>query len=173
MIVKISFGYSVLIMVCLLVFGCKEKPVIDKIKRDLLVEKYHLLDFAHSGQPVFMSVDEFFDGNNDLASIAPNLASKPELKEYYATLKRISSRYKDVDILVEIKDVMIYENGQLGDDEWFFTDIIYFVGSVTKEQILEDTKHLLPDEVDYNTDTGIFQWNEKYQNKSIVYMWWD
>lgn len=165
--------YFLLTTGCLLIFRCKEAPYIDKVKRDLLIEKYDLLDYANSEQPVFMSIDEFFDGNNDWASIAPNLISKPAPKEYYATLKNFSSKYKDIDILVEIKDVIIYEDGQPGKDEWFYTDIIYFIGNITKEQVLEETKHLLPDEVGYDTENKSLQQNEKYRNKNIVYIWWD
>ncbi|MCH2229195.1 MAG: hypothetical protein MK105_02530 [Crocinitomicaceae bacterium] len=46
---------------------------VDEIKRDSLVKKYDLLNFIN---PVFLTLDDFFDGNNDDASIAPNLDTK-------------------------------------------------------------------------------------------------
>ena len=61
---------------------------IDKIKRDRLVKKYNLLRFSELKQPVLLTIDEFFDGNNDEASIAPNLVKKRPITEYYKILNK-------------------------------------------------------------------------------------
>ena len=68
---------------------------------------------------------------------------------------------------------MIYDNGQLHDDEWFYTDIIYFVGDLTKEEVREATESLLPDEVEYYTENRIGLHSERYEGKNVVYVWWD
>lgn len=148
------------------------KNSVDTTKRNILVKKYDLLNFPNNNQPILLTIDEFFDGNNDEASIAPNLSKKPNILEYFATLKKLNDNPKTVTAFVEIKDVMLYD-GKLDDNEWFYTDIIYIIGDLTKEEITEATKHLIPDEVEYNTENHIVELNEKYKGKKVVYIWWD
>lgn len=38
---------------------------VDTAKRNKLVAKYDLLKFPNIKQPILLTVDEFFDGNND------------------------------------------------------------------------------------------------------------
>lgn len=146
---------------------------IDKEKRDLLVKKYDLMKFPNLDQPVFMTIDEFFDGNNDEASIAPNLERKLKVSEYYKTLKDLEDNPKVIDCFVKINEVMIYEDGNLNDNEWFFSDMIYIIGDITKEEVREITKTLQPDEVEYDQDGTFGDRDERYKNKSVVYIWWD
>ncbi|HMU47870.1 MAG TPA: hypothetical protein PKC72_15975 [Chitinophagaceae bacterium] len=151
----------------------KAKIPVDKAKRDALVSKYDLLKFPAIKQPVLLTIDEFFDGNNDESSIAPNLEKKPPIATYYSILKAIAQNPKTFAVFAEIKDVMIYDNGKLNDNEWFYTDIIYFVGDLTKEEIKEATKTLLPDEVEYENESVIKEMGLQYKNKKVVYIWWD
>ena len=151
----------------------KMEQKIEKQKRDKLVSKYDLLNFPNIKSPVLFTIDEFFDGNNDDASIAPNLNLKPKITEYYKVLKSLSNSTKVIDAFVEIKEVLIYENGQLHDNEWFYTDIIYFIGDITTDEIREATKSLLPDEVEYDTENKIITLSPKYKGKKVVYIWWD
>ena len=95
----------------------KMETAIDKIKRDQLVKKYDLLKFPDIKQPVLLTIDEFFDGNNDEGSIAPNLETKRPITEYYKILKELADNSKTIDAFAELKDVMIYDNGQLNDNE--------------------------------------------------------
>ncbi len=151
----------------------KMDRTVDTTKRDVLVKKYDLMNFPSIKEPVLLTIDEFFDGNNDEASIAPNLNKKPDVKEYYKVLKELSQNPKIIEAFVEIKDVMIYPDGKLNNNEWFYTDVIYFVGELTKEEIEEATKSLLPDEVAYDAGNNIGKTWKKYENKKIVYVWWD
>ncbi len=171
---------QILLATLILLTNCNNKTTttkmantIDISKRDKLVKKYNLMKFPGLTQPVFLTVEEFFDGNNDEASIAPNLDKKPSIEEYYKILKMLSQDPKTVDAFAEIKDVMIYDNGKLNDNEWFYTDIIYFVGNLTKEEVKEATKNLLPDEVEYDTENRFKRLNEKHRDKKVVYVWWD
>lgn len=146
---------------------------IDLKKRNALVKKYDLLNFSNLTSRVFLSVDEFFDGNNDEASIAPNPATKPKISEYYKTIKEILKNKKTLDAFVELNEVLIYDNGQLHDNEWFYTNTIYIVGDLSKEEIAKKTKPLFPSEVNYTDDERILELNEKFKSKKIVYIWWD
>jgi hypothetical protein len=176
---QISHAITALILV---LTGCqingstsdiKMETVIDKIKRDQLVKKYDLLKFPNIKQPVLLTIDEFFDGNNDESSIATNLVIKVPMIAYYNILKGLADNPKTVDAFAELKDVIIYDNGQLNDNEWFYTDVIYFIGDLTKEEIKEATKNLFPDEVEYDTENRIKGLSEKYKDKNVVYVWWD
>ena len=151
----------------------KMETAIDKIKRDQLVKKYDLLKFPDIKQSVLLTIDEFFDGNNDEGSIAPNLETKRPMTEYYKILKELADNPKTIDAFAELKDVMIYDNGQLNDNEWFYSDVIYFVGDLTKEEIKEATKTLQPDVVEYDTENRIKGLSDKYKDKKVVYVWWD
>jgi hypothetical protein len=146
---------------------------IDKNKRDILVKKYDLMNFKNLQQPTLMTIDEFFDGNKDEASIAPNLDKKPKVSQYYETFKALLKNPKVVDGFVKINEVMIYEGGKLNDNEWFYSDMIYIVGDITKEEVKEATKTLLPDEVEYDSEGEINKLDEKFKDKKVVYIWWD
>ncbi len=145
---------------------------IDTAKRNKLVAKYDLLKFPNIKQPILLTVDEFFDGNNDEASIAPNLSEKPNMSKYYSILKNLADNPKTIVAFAEIKEVMLYD-GKLNDNEWFYSDIIYFVGDLTKEEIKAATKSLMPDEVEYDNENRIKVLNKKYADKNVVYVWWD
>ena len=146
---------------------------IDIVKRDIVVKKYNLLNFPNLKEPTLISIDEFFDGNNDEASIAPNLIEKPKVSEYDKVLKKISENPKVTASFVKLNEVMIYDDGKLNDNEWFFSDMIYIIGDLTKEEIKEATKSLHPDEVEYDDEITIRNIDEKYKDKKIVYIWWD
>lgn len=148
-------------------------PTIDINKRDQLVYRYDLLHFAEKKEPVLLTLDEFFDGNNDEASIAPNFTEKPLIVEYYKSLKALADDPRNKAAFAEIKDVNIYPDGHLRDDEWFYTDGIYFIGDLTPEEVVAATAHLMPDEVDYCTDPRLKNLHEQYKGSKIVYVWWD
>jgi hypothetical protein len=168
----------------LLIFGClltllscnkilKEENNIDIVKRDIIVKKYDLLNFHNFDKPILLSIDEFFDGNNDEGSIAPNLIDKPCISEYYDILKKLSENPKVIACYVKLNEVMIYDNGKLNDNEWFYSDMIYIIGDLTKEEVKEATKKLKPDEVEYEVEMINEDTYKKYIDKKIVYIWWD
>lgn len=131
------------------------------------------MNFSNLQQPIWMTIDEFFDGNNDEASIAPNLEKKPKVSEYYQIFKELRKNPKVVDVFVKINEVMIYEDGKLNDNEWFYSDVIYIVGDITKEEVKEAIKTLLPDEVEYDTEGQIKNLDKRFKDKNVVYVWWD
>ena len=149
------------------------EKIIDVEKRKIVVKKYDLLNFPNLKQPTLISIDEFFDGNNDEASIAPNLIEKPKVSEYYRVFKKLSKNPKVIASFVKLNEVMIYDNGKLNDNEWFYSDMIYIIGGLTKEEIKEITKSLEPDEVEYDDEMTIRNIDKKYKDKNIVYIWWD
>ena len=138
-----------------------------------MVEKYDLMNYENLEKPILMNVDDFFDGNNDVASIAPNLSEKPKIAEYYKVFKRLLENDKVENVYVNIKDINIYENGKLNDSEWIFSDMIYIVGTITKNEISELTEHLKPDEVEIDKENIVRNLNPKYSELNVIYVWWD
>lgn len=146
---------------------------IDIDKRNALVKKYNLLNWDFNEKRIFFTVDEFFDGNYDDASIAPNLQYKPTISEYYKIIKEISKHPKITNVLIELKDVNIYQDNELSDSDWVYTDMIYFIGEITNEELNEKIKTLKPDEVEYTIDNEILSLDSSYNGKKIIYAWWD
>ncbi len=163
--------YGTLMIISILFISCNSG--IDLKKRNLVVEKYDLMNYEDLEKPILMSVDDFFDGNNDVASIAPNLSEKPKISEYYKVFKKLLESEKVENIYVNIKDINIYENGKLNDSEWFFSDIIYVVGTISKNEVYKLTEHLKPDEIDIDQGNSIRSLDPKYSELNIIYVWWD
>ena len=150
-----------------------QNSTVDIVKRDIVVKKYNLLNFENVKKPILISVKEFFDGNNDIASIAPNLIEKPKISEYYKVFKELLENEKVENIFVNIKDINIYENGKLENSEWFYSDIIYIVGKIDKQEVIIKTKKLKPSEVDYDTENTIKKQNKKYSEMNVIYVFWN
>jgi hypothetical protein len=149
-----------------------DNRIIEVNKRDKLVEKYNLLNFHKSTEPIYISVDEFFDDNNDLGSIAPNIDVRPSNKEYWDMLKELEKNERITKIFIPIKDINIYENSKLDSSEWVYTDEISFITSLDEQEMKSLTKILLPDEVYKDTTTNLL--DKKDHNKmNVITIWWD
>ncbi|MFC2253930.1 hypothetical protein ACETRX_30150 [Labrys portucalensis] len=75
-----------------------------------------------------VSLEEFFDGNNDKGSIGPNLDSQPTPAEFYSFLREIRSRSNvyDVRILVTQYD---------GPGNWPFSDTVFVITSESPQTV--------------------------------------
>ena len=163
--------YGLLFLITSLLASCNSG--IDIQKRNLAIKKYDLMNYEDLEKPILMTVDDFFDGNNDISSIAPNLAEKPKISEYYRVFKKLLENEKVENVFVNIKDINIYENGKLDDSEWFFSDMIYVVGQISKNEVDEITKHLIPNEVDIDKEDIIRNLKPNYSELNVIYVWWD
>jgi len=89
---------------------------------------------------VFVSVKDFFDGNNDVGSIGVNLyPNQPPLKKFYDTLIAIEQDIKTEILLVRIADI--------DDTEWFYADTVYISGDYSLNDVKKLFKQLKPDEI--------------------------
>jgi hypothetical protein len=62
-------------------------------------------DWRHQQPPPVVTLEEFFEGNTQAQSIAPNLDGEPGLAFFYEHLKGLRSREDVVDVLVNIYDL--------------------------------------------------------------------
>ena len=89
---------------------------------------------------VVVSLDEFFAGNEDPASIGPNLgAEQPLIAEFYSVFQSIRDRPDVQDVLVRITECI--------PDEWPFADTVYILSSASKDEIESLVAPLKPDDV--------------------------
>jgi hypothetical protein len=140
---------------------------VDKQKRDALLGHIGPQDSWAEVAPL-VTLEEFFDGNDDGGSIWCNLPSAPKPHQVFALLKRIRDRadVSDVKILVTQYDG--------GDDEWPFSDTIFVATSAGKEAVndwLGD--HFAPDEI-YALTKG--DWPEPLAVRDgygVIAAWWD
>jgi hypothetical protein len=85
-----------------------------------------------------VSLELFFEGNDDLGSIGCNLADHPGPARFYSVLRSIRARPGGHDVWVGISEVM-------GPDEWPFSDHVYVVGTASADEVARWAAELEPD----------------------------
>ena len=83
-----------------------------------------------------VSLEEFFEDNNDWASIGYNLPDEVAPQEFYQTFKPIRDRDDVGDVLIEVKDLE-------DPDGWPSTDTIWVITSMPRKTLDE----LIPDKM--------------------------
>ncbi|MDB5086575.1 MAG: hypothetical protein JWR09_569 [Mucilaginibacter sp.] len=107
-------------------------------KRAVLLEKIKKEGFPQ--KEIFISIEDFFDGNEDDGSIGANIyPDPPSLLEFYNTLKEIRNATKTDTLFVRIADV--------DDTDWFYSDTIYISGDYTLTEVKNMFKSLKPDDI--------------------------
>jgi hypothetical protein len=81
----------------------------------------------------------FFDGNDDDASIGPNLEPHPGMPTFARVLRAVRDRDEVSDVVLQVSEV-------LGDDEWPFVDAAYVITTASPEDVHEWAGELEPDE---------------------------
>jgi hypothetical protein len=114
---------------------------------------------------VAVTLETFFEDNNDYASIGVNLyPDQPSPQSFYEVFKKIKASSKTENIFVRISDA--------DDVDWFYTDAIYIIGDWNADDIKEITKDLQPDEIYddwmYGKPVNVPQTNSK-----VLTLWWD
>ena len=86
-----------------------------------------------------VSLDLFFQGNDDPASFAPNLDQHPGIATIYAVLQSIAQRSSVCDVLVQIDEV-------LDPPEWPYASSVYVVTSSDAAEVHQWASAIDPDE---------------------------
>jgi hypothetical protein len=133
----------------------KRKILLNKIKKEGYPEK-----------EVFVSLEDFFDGNTDNESIGVNIyPNPPSLKEFYETLLGIRQMDNTKSLLLRIADI--------DDQKWFYSDTVFISGNYTLTQIKKMFRNLKPDEIYegfmYDKPSNI----PKTEATKIYCIWWD
>ncbi|MFN0031621.1 MAG: hypothetical protein ACKVOR_05625 [Flavobacteriales bacterium] len=130
-----------------------------------ILEKITKAGFPKS--EVAVSVDEFFDGNDDEGSIGANLyPEQPSLKTFSNTFKSMLASDRVENIFIRIADAE--------DTNWFYTDTVYVVADATMDEVTEMLKGLQPTEIYsdwmYGKPVNI---SDVTADKKIYSVWWD
>lgn len=95
-------------------------------------------------------IDLFFAGNDDVASIGPNLDPHPGVETFYRVLRDIRERAEVSDVVVQISEVME------GEDEWPFVEAAYVLTTASDEQVHAWARELQPDAPDDGATTWLY-----------------
>lgn len=134
-------------------------------KKEKLVEKIYSIGYPEN--EIVVSLEDFFDGNNDRASIRPNIhIDQPSPQEFYQKLSELKKSEKVEDILIRIQDVE--------DLDWPFTDTVYIISELTMEELKAKLTDLKPDEIYEEWMYGKpINTPEIKSEFSIFSVWWD
>ena len=122
-----------------LLVGCSEDAPItesnvseftkakDMDARSRLLERIGDINNFDLSRPL-VSLEEFFDGNNDWGSIGYNLPDEVAPQEFYQILRPIRERDDVANVLIEVKDLE-------DPDGWPSTDTIWVVTTMAREQL--------------------------------------
>ena len=158
-------------IVCILLLSCSTKQTTNIELRDKLIAKIDTSAFrlvpSHTS---LVELDEFFEGNFDNSSIAPNLQNHPGTSFFYKTLKEIKNKSEVNNIFVEIKDIVFDTPKSLGTN-WPYSNAICIITSATDNEILKWVKKLSPEN---SLGTTLLPSNiEVPTGYSIKTIWWD
>ena len=135
--------------------------------------KYGFLPRGTSEIEFVLPLDEFFEWA-DSGSIGYNLCiEEPYIPLFYQTFKQIRDLDEVEEIFIRIMDI---NDGC--DEDWFSSDTVYVVGTLTKEKLSEIMKSVQPN---ISPDDIAEGWhytppaNVPYEipNSKVLSMWWD
>ena len=88
-----------------------------------------------------VSLDAFFEGNDDEASIGPNLDPHPGIDTFSRILREIANRDSVAHVVVQISEVML-------EDEWPYSNCVYVITTATARDVHDWAAELEPDPYD-------------------------
>ena len=126
----------------LLIAKIKAQPESASIEQEGGTVEDFISDTQEQPEPrPVVSVEDFFEGNEDLDSIGCNLIDHPGIPKFYEVLKGIRAKDNVQDVLIEISEI---------DEEfldWPFSETVYILTSASKEEVGKWMEPLQPDEI--------------------------
>jgi hypothetical protein len=121
-----------------------------------------------SGPEPVVSLELFFDGNEDPGSIGCNLSDHPGPARFYGVLSAVRDRPEVYSVWVGISEV-------IGPDEWPFSDHVYVVTTTSPAEVRSWAAALRPEEPgeDWWNDVPPLQEIEVPPHARLVTLWWD
>ena len=137
--------------------------------------KYAPVEKIGNGTEIVLSLDEFFEWA-DPGSIGYNFSiEEPLVPVFYRTFKQIRDLDEVEEIFIRIMDI---NDGY--DEDWFSSDTVYVVGTLTKEKLSEIMKSVQPDIYPDDIVEGWYWYKQPpvnlpyaILNSKVLSMWWD
>lgn len=109
--------------------------------REALIAKIEAQGAQSTDTEIAVSLEDFFQGNDDLGSIGCNLGDEqPPISQFFRILTKIRSKSEVQDVLVRIYE---YDDP----DSWPYADTVYIITSASLEQVKQWIYELQPGEV--------------------------
>ena len=124
-------------------------------------------ELATQPEPQIVSIERFFDGNEDPGSIGCNLIKHPGVETFRDVLSGLLLR-PDVDgVYAQISEL------DPGEENWPFTDTVLVVGAIPSEELREAVSVLQPDEVGPAMGLGVGRSVAEKHGSAVSILWWD
>ncbi|MFL0250651.1 hypothetical protein ACJDT4_09485 [Clostridium neuense] len=137
------------------------------MREDLLEKIYEQEDEIESSLPV-VSLELFFEGNNDIGSIGCNLLNHPGIEKFYSILKQVRNKPNVQDILVEI---MEHDEDE---EMWPFSERVYILTDEEEYEVIKWVRDLQISEISQGYMYGQPKLAPKLGKGYKVYsLWWD
>lgn len=116
---------------------------MDQIRRTQLIERLRTVGLPSGDVPSpVVSLESFFDGNDDVGSLGCNLTDHPGMERFYAILKQIRDRNDVHDVLIEVSEVE-----EDDDDMWPFSEQLFVVSTADLATVSLLLSELQPTEI--------------------------
>jgi len=125
------------------------------------------VELASLPDPQVVSVEKFFDGNDDLGSIGCNLLEHPGMNVFRDVLSSLLRRPDVQAVYVQISE------SDPGEDCWAFADTVLVAGTIPAEELREVVSVLEPDEISSAEDFGVSPSLVDRHDSPVLTVWWD
>ena len=139
-----------------------DKPKCDALKSELSAQP----------EPQIVSIERFFDGNDDLGSIGCNLLEHPGIESFRQIFMGLMGRPDVEAVYAQISEL------DPGEGSWPFSDVVLIVGSISSIELNGVLAMLQPDDVgpaaDFaNVSAASFAFVGKKHKAPVLAAWWD
>lgn len=124
-------------------------------------------ELAQQPEPHVISVERFFDGNDDLGSIGCNLLEHPGIDTFRGVLTGLQRRSDVHAVYAMIEEL------DPGDGCWPFTDTIFVVGTISLEELCDILSPLEPDEIEPCDSLHVPPIIKQKHEAPVLVVWWD
>lgn len=164
----------VIITICViggvfLLINSNKKKVnkVDKVKLNALLSKIKEIGMPGEELPL-VSLEDFFEGNDDIGSMGCNLMEHPGMDAFYRILKDIRTKDKVRDVLVGI-----YEIEDDFEDQWPFSENVIIITTASKDQVWDWCKELMIDDIWEEDPSRLKPVPTIKEGENIWTIWWD
>jgi hypothetical protein len=124
-------------------------------------------ELAAQEEPQIVSVERFFDGNDDLGSIGCNLMEHPGVDKFRDVLTGLLRRPDVQGVYAQIAEL------DPGEGCWPFAGTVLVVGTISVDELRATVSSLEPDEVTQAEDLGVAPSIGKRHGSPVLAVWWD
>ena len=124
-------------------------------------------ELADQREPPLVSIERFFDGNDDLGSIGCNLLKHPGVTTFHDVFTDLLRRPDVEAVYARISEL------DPGEDSWPFTDTIIVVGTISADELRSAVIILEPDEIGTAEEFGVALSDVERHGLPALAVWWD